>query len=166
MKSQLAILVLSILLFNFTDSNEYSIDEILNYLQSNGLYEVLVEVKKYFGDDVAIALCKEFVRSNDCEKIIRTYISSQLKLRRLGKRTLKNKIKKYTQEPLVTNDIKPSKQLEPKDMDNPYIHDLPVENAEKVIKLDKFLLSETIYPILSKYMTVDEIHQFSYKIYA
>ena len=54
MKS-LAILVLSILLFNFTDSNEYSIDEALNYLQSTGLYEVLVQVKYYFGNDVAIS---------------------------------------------------------------------------------------------------------------
>ena len=62
MKS-LAILVLSILLFNFTDSNEYSIDEAINYLQSTGLYEVLVQVKYYFGNDVAISLCKEFVHS-------------------------------------------------------------------------------------------------------
>ena len=165
MKS-LAILVLSILLFNFTDSNEYSIDEILNYLQSNGLYEVLMEVKYYFGDDVAIALCKEFVQSNDCEKIIRTYIPSQSKAPSIRKRTLKNKIKKYPQEKLRTNNIEPSEQLKPINTENPYIHDLPVENAEKVIKLDKFLLSETIYRILSNYMTVDKIHQFSYKAYA
>ena len=58
MKSQLAILVLSILLFNFTDSNEYSINEILNFLQSNGLYEILVQLKKYFGDDVVFLYVK------------------------------------------------------------------------------------------------------------
>ena len=57
MKS-LAILVLSILLFNFTDSNEYSINEILNFLQSNGLYEILVQLKKYFGDDVVFLYVK------------------------------------------------------------------------------------------------------------
>ena len=124
-----------------------------------------MEVKYYFGDDVAIALCKEFVRSNDCEKIIRTYISSQLKLRRLGKRTLKNKIKKYTQEQLATNNIKPSGQLEQKDMENPYIYGSPPKIIKQVNELDRFLLSETIYPIISKYMTVNKIHQFSFKMY-
>ena len=165
MKS-LAILVLSILLFNFTDSNEYSIDEALNYLQSTGLYEVLVQVKYYFGNDVAISLCKEFVLSYDCEQIIKTYISSPSKAPSIRKRTLKNKIKKYPQEKLRTNNIEPSEQLKPINTENPYIHNLPVENAEKVKELDRFLLSETIYSILSKYMTIDEIHQFSFKIYA
>ena len=53
----------------------YSIADLLNYLQEKGLYELLVEVKSYFGNDVSIDFCKQLVATNDCETLVRVYIS-------------------------------------------------------------------------------------------
>ena len=55
---------------------DYSINTLLNYLREKGLYDLLVEVKSYFGVDVSISFCKELVKSYDCETIVRVYIST------------------------------------------------------------------------------------------
>ena len=52
----------------------YSIATLLNYLQEKGLYELLVEVKSYFGNDVSISICKQLVATSDCETLVRVYI--------------------------------------------------------------------------------------------
>ena len=72
MKSFIILFLLNFIVINTKDS--YSIDTLLNYLQENKLYEILVKVKAYFGDDVAISLCKDFVPTNDCEGVIKVYI--------------------------------------------------------------------------------------------
>ena len=55
---------------------DYSILTFLNYLQEKGLYDLLVEVKSYFGTDVSISFCKQLVQNSDCDTIIRVYIST------------------------------------------------------------------------------------------
>ena len=55
---------------------DYSIEAFLNYLQEKGLYDLLVEVKSYFGVDVSIEFCKELIKSYECETVIRVYIST------------------------------------------------------------------------------------------
>ena len=54
----------------------YSIEALLNYLQEKGLYDFLVEVKSYYGNDVSISFCKELVKSYDCETVVRVYIAT------------------------------------------------------------------------------------------
>ena len=54
---------------------DYSIDTLLNYLQEKGFYELLVEVKSYFGTDVSISFCKQLIKNSGCETVVRVYIS-------------------------------------------------------------------------------------------
>ena len=72
MKSFIILFLLIFIVINSKDS--YSINNLLNYLQDNNLYKILVEVKTYFGDDVAISLCKDFVPTNHCEDVVKIYI--------------------------------------------------------------------------------------------
>ena len=54
---------------------DYSINTLLNYLQEKGLYELLVEIKSYFGVDVSISFCKQLIETGDCDTVVRVYIS-------------------------------------------------------------------------------------------
>ncbi len=58
--------------------DDYSINALLNFLQSEGYYEIIYEIKLYFGDDVAIAFCKEIVQTEDCDIVVRIYMSPHL----------------------------------------------------------------------------------------
>ena len=73
MKSLIFIFLILTTISNIKGS--FSIGELLNYLQEKGLYELLVEVKLYFGTDISISICKEMVKTYDCEEIVRIYIS-------------------------------------------------------------------------------------------
>ena len=52
----------------------YSINSLLDYLQEKGLYDIIKEIKIYFGDDIAIDVCKSFVETVHCEEVVRNYI--------------------------------------------------------------------------------------------
>ena len=54
---------------------DFSIAPFLNYLQETGYYDIILSVKLYFGDDVAIDVCKELVQSKDCEIMVKVYIT-------------------------------------------------------------------------------------------
>ena len=50
---------------------DYSIDVFLDYLQQKGFYDIIQAVKIYFGDDIAIDVCKELAPTIDCETVVR-----------------------------------------------------------------------------------------------
>ena len=56
---------------------DYSIDALLDYLQETGYYDIIQSIKIYFGDDVAIDVCKEFVQTNHCETVVRVYMTNK-----------------------------------------------------------------------------------------
>ena len=85
------LLILAILSVN----GGYSITEFLNYLQETGIYEVLVEIKRYLGNDVSIAFCKELFKSNDCDSIVNIYIYIPPGSRPENKKTLRQIIYEY-----------------------------------------------------------------------
>ena len=58
---------------------DYSMDIFLNFMQEKGYYDIIVEIKFYFGTDVAIAVCKEFVHSDDCGRLVRIYIPNRVR---------------------------------------------------------------------------------------
>ena len=87
MKSFIILFLLNLIVINTKE--EYSINNLLNYLQDNNLYDILVEVKTYFGEDVAIFLCKDFVPTNHCEDVVKVYI-----LVRAGTRVPNTTVKK------------------------------------------------------------------------
>ena len=70
-----SIFLLLILVIQLGVKADFSLDNILNYLQEGGYYQILTLVKKYYGVDVAIDICKAFVPSVDCEEVVRVYIS-------------------------------------------------------------------------------------------
>ena len=53
---------------------DYSIDSFLDYLQEKGYYDIIQSVKIYFGDDVAIDICKKLAPTIDCITVVRVYM--------------------------------------------------------------------------------------------
>ena len=71
-----AITFLLLFIFSFSGDTTYSIDALLDYLQETGYYEIIYQVKKHFGDDVAIDFCEGIVRTTQCEQVVRVYMST------------------------------------------------------------------------------------------
>ena len=60
-----------------TINNDYSIDSFLDYLQEKGYWEIILNVKITFGNDVAIDICTALTESpHDCEKVVRIYMTN------------------------------------------------------------------------------------------
>ena len=53
---------------------DYSIDPFLDYLQETGYYDIIQAIKIYYGDDIAIDVCEELTKSNDCETVVMIYM--------------------------------------------------------------------------------------------
>ena len=53
---------------------DFSINYLLDYLQEKGLYDIIKEIKIYFGDDIAIDVCKSFVETVHCDEVVTKYI--------------------------------------------------------------------------------------------
>ena len=51
----------------------------LNYLQNEGYYDLIYQVKCGFGDDVAIYVCKALDDSPHCEEAVKVYMNSCIK---------------------------------------------------------------------------------------
>ena len=71
-----AITFLLLFIFSFSGDTTYSIDALLDYLQETGYYEIIYQVKKHFGDDVAIDFCKGIVKTTQCNEVVRVYMST------------------------------------------------------------------------------------------
>ena len=56
---------------------DYSISIFLDYLQEKGYYNVIQEIKNTFEENVAIIVCKQLTKSNDCEIVVRVYMTSE-----------------------------------------------------------------------------------------
>ena len=69
-------IVIFFILFIVNGQSSFSIDNLLDYLQQTGYYEIIQNVKRYFGDDVAIELCQELVQTNQCETVVRIYMTN------------------------------------------------------------------------------------------
>ena len=94
-----SIITLLLILATFSSINGgYSIDEFLNYLQEKGIYELLVEIKRYLGNDVSIDFCKQLFPTKDCETVVRVYIPNGVRPDNPGdKKTLEQLVNEYKQ---------------------------------------------------------------------
>ena len=54
----------------------YSIESFIKQLQDNGYYGVIAQVNRYYGNDVAIEMCKSLTQSFSCEELVRVYIGN------------------------------------------------------------------------------------------
>ena len=75
MKASFTLLLILSFLLSAKADNTYSIDSILNFLQEKGYYDILVQVKSFYGIDVSIEICKSFIPSVDCDQIVKIYIN-------------------------------------------------------------------------------------------
>ena len=70
-----AILFLLFVLINFIfSSKDASLNVFLDKIQQDGTYEVLLQVKRTLGTDIAIEMCKAMVNTNFCKEVIIHYM--------------------------------------------------------------------------------------------
>ena len=156
MKSPFAIIILSILIIGFNNSESYSINTFLNHIQETGLYDVLVEVKRKLSDDISISFCIELEHTNLCVEVVRVYMQRNFVSRLLTeKRTVSRKEIKMGD--LMR--ILPSVETIDKEIDD---KDIKIKELQE--KLESIVLSEKFYPIVTKYMPEEEIRKICLKI--
>ena len=156
MKSPFAIIILSILIIGFNNSESYSINTFLNHLQETGLYDVLLEVKRVLSEDISISFCIELEHTNLCVEVVRVYMQRNFVSRLLTeKRTVSRKEIKMGD--LMR--ILPSVETIDKEIDD---KDIKIKELQE--KLESIVLSEKFYPIVTKYMPEEEIRKICLKI--
>ena len=69
----LGILLLSLLIVSDVKA-DYSINDFINHLQETGYYSILIQIKYFYGTDIAISFCETFIQSKDCEIVVKIYI--------------------------------------------------------------------------------------------
>ena len=68
------LLLLPLIIFK-ANSQNYSIDYLLDYLQKSGYYEVIFSIKSLYGNDFAIGFCKTYVvMTLHCEEVVAVYM--------------------------------------------------------------------------------------------
>ena len=96
MKSLFTLLLILAIFSNINGG--FSINEFLNHLQETGIYELLVEIKRYLGVDISIDFCKGLFQTDDCETIVRIYIPNGVRPDNPGdKKTLEQLVNEYRQ---------------------------------------------------------------------
>ena len=80
-------LILMLLIISIISGSDFSMNSFIEYIQDNGGYNLLQEVKYYLGDDIAISVCKEIFQSNyNCETLVILYLTNSAS----GKNILRN----------------------------------------------------------------------------
>lgn len=68
------ILLFALLIVTKERAEDYTINTFIVYLQEQGYYDIIKEIKCHYGADVAINFCLELVSSPHCEEVVRVYI--------------------------------------------------------------------------------------------
>ena len=69
------ILLLALLIVTKEDRGTFSINPFIEYLQENGYYELITDVKCLIKTDVAIEVCEILAESAHCEEVVRIYMT-------------------------------------------------------------------------------------------
>ena len=75
MKYTIILLFVLLLVTKEDLGDNYTINTFLKYLQENGYYEVINEVKCEISTDVAIEFCEILTESPHCEEVVRIYMT-------------------------------------------------------------------------------------------
>lgn len=54
----------------------FSINELIDYLQINGNYDIIYLIKCCFGDEVAIEYCRNIVETDHCNEVVKIYMAN------------------------------------------------------------------------------------------
>ena len=71
------IVLLTLLIATKEEINPYGINPFIEYLQENGYYELITDVKCKITTDVAIEVCEILTESPHCEEVLRIYMTSR-----------------------------------------------------------------------------------------
>ena len=143
------VLLLSFLIIENVKNNTFSINDFINSLQEQGYYDIIIQLKKYFGDDIAIEFCIEFTKSNQCEEVVKVYINYYPNIYSFSNPLPNYSIKKGAQE---------NKIIEPvQNGGNQQTIQKEVSYMKNIKELPDFIYREEIYEILIKYYTKEEI---------
>ena len=83
-------------------SGDYSIDPFLDYLQEKGYWDVILNIKYYFCDDVSIGICTKLTDSpHDCELVVRVYMPPPRSPRRCPAKPLDKMKQILTSVPVI-----------------------------------------------------------------
>ena len=71
MKSLLSLFCFFLIIVNTKE--DYTFETLFNYLQDEGFLDILLQIKINLGGDIAISMCKEIVKTQQCETIIKIF---------------------------------------------------------------------------------------------
>jgi len=75
MKISIVLLFVLLNAVNFIELREsYGFSAFLKNVKSDGLYEMFIDIRDSFGNDVAVETCHQIYRSDHCEELILIYI--------------------------------------------------------------------------------------------
>ena len=158
MKSPFAIIILSILIIGFNNSESYSINTFLNHLQETGLYDVLLEVKRVLSEDISISFCIELEHTNLCGEVVKVYMQRYVVSRLLTEK------RRVSRKEIEMGNLKRIYQKKDQDTIDDGDGDKDTEIKDLQEKLESIVLSEKFYPIVTKYMPEEEIRKICVKI--
>ena len=70
---QIFTLLFTLIIISYVNG-DYSINQLIEYLENTGIYNIIAEVNSNYGNDVAIELCMQIVQSYNCQDVVRVYI--------------------------------------------------------------------------------------------
>ena len=158
MKSPFAIIIISILIIGFNNSESYSINTFLNNLKETGFYDALLTIKREINDDVAISFCIELEHTNLCVEVVKVYMQRYVVSRLLTEK------RRVSRKEIEMGNLKRIYQKKDQDTIDDGDGDKDTEIKDLQEKLESIVLSEKFYPIVTKYMPEEEIHKICLKI--
>ena len=158
MKSPFAIIILSILIIGFNNSERYSINTFLNNLKETGFYDALLTIKREINDDVAISFCIELEHTKLCVEVVKVYMQRNFVSRLLTEK------RRVSRKEIEMGNLKRIYQKKDQDTIDDGDGDKDTEIKDLQEKLESIVLSEKFYPIVTKYMPEEEIHKICLKI--
>ena len=89
MKSLLSLFCFFLIIVNTKE--DYTFETLFNYLEDEGFLPILEEIKINLGYDIAISMCKEIVKTNQCEAIMKSFNRSGSRPFQHGEDNINNK---------------------------------------------------------------------------
>ena len=75
MKTSITLLFILFAVVNLIKFEErYPLESFVKIIKSNGVYDLLIDIKTYFSKDVTIETCHQIYPKNDCEKAVLNYM--------------------------------------------------------------------------------------------
>ena len=156
MKSSLFLIICLLFIVKNQDTTAiaYSINPYIDYLQENGYWSIIREVKLNFGKTVSIEFCLELVPSPHCEETVLTYIDP-------SSGSKGGLVIDFDDEDEPTEPENPQNPEEPK---NPEDTEDPEDYYLDIKYLDKFLEEKNYMDILSQKIPISKLEKLINKI--